>query len=316
LTLDADADIVVFSTGQLSSADTIIGGTGTDVLRTTGAVTMIDADFTNVQTTEVIDAATNAGPLNVTLGALATAAGITTVTGSAVSANTINAAAFTGTLAITGSNQADNITGGTGIDVITGGAGADVITLTADAAADILVFNAAATNGVDSITGFAAGAGVDIVRLVNADTTVVTAGGADAVFVAVNASPSLVVGTAFNLAALALMNTTTTDVIEILGTNADNGNLGLDASNGVAGISSGIELLKLLGQSGDAATGITMDAANDMAFVVAYDNGNAYLYHAASGADGVVASTEITLVGVFNNVAVGAFATGDFVMPA
>jgi Ca2+-binding RTX toxin-like protein len=87
-----------------------------------------------------------------------------TVTGSGgVTGQTVNAAAFTGKLTVTGTALADIITGGTGADTITGGAGADK--MTGGAGADTFVFNAA--NGqtqsgavfgsFDTITDFVVG---------------------------------------------------------------------------------------------------------------------------------------------------------------
>ena len=56
---------------------------------------------------------------------------------------------------ITGSTGIDTITGGEGADVITGGPGNDIIVLTeTTAAADDVVFQAIATNGIDQISGF------------------------------------------------------------------------------------------------------------------------------------------------------------------
>ena len=105
------------------------------------------------------------------------------------------------------------------------------------------------------------------------------------------------------------MNTATASVIELLGTNTDNGDLSQSAT--------GTELLKLLGATGSAATSITVDNNDDNVFLVAYDNGNAYLYHlqdqAAAAAVGAVAA-EILLVATFEGVAVGGFADNDFIM--
>lgn len=66
------------------------------------------------------------------------------------------------------------------------------------------------------------------------------------------------------------------------------------------------------------ATGITAATAGggDLVYFVAYQGGNAYLYHAAdTGAtNGLFVAAEITLVGTFQGVAAGAFAQGDFVL--
>jgi len=66
----------------------------------------------------------------------------------------------------------------------------------------------------------------------------------------------------------------------------------------------GTELLKYLATSG-TASGITVATNGDKAYLIAYDNGKAYLYHADSGADTSIAANEIKLVGVFEGVAAG-----------
>lgn len=68
---------------------------------------------------------------------------------------------------ITGSDFADIITGGEGIDSITGGKGNDTINLTENvAAADTVVFSAAADNGHDTIKGFDFTAGsLDVLKV-------------------------------------------------------------------------------------------------------------------------------------------------------
>jgi hypothetical protein len=165
---DTGADIVIFTNGQISSVDTIAGGTGSDVLRTSGAVTMIDADFTRITATEIIDAATNDGALSVTLSTLAQAAGILTVNGGD-GIDTINTSGYTVAVTITGAVGADTITTGAAAANITGGTGADIVTLgAANAVVDTLVIatgdstgtiagsgNAGTITGYDIVTNFA-----------------------------------------------------------------------------------------------------------------------------------------------------------------
>jgi Ca2+-binding RTX toxin-like protein len=305
----ADADILIITNGQLTSADTVAGASGSDILRTSGAVTLVDSAFTNITAVEIIDAATNDGALTVTLGALAQTAGVVTVNGGDA-IDTINASAYTASLTVDGAAGNDTITGGSAADQITGGAGDDTISVLEPAAVvnviDTIIFDAAATNGVDTIIGFEAGTGVDVAQLAGADTTVTTGAGV-AVF-AIAAATGLVADAAFRLDSL--IDTATTDVVELLATNSTNGDLSLATD--------GTELLKVLGITGDAATSITVDNDLDAVFLVAYDNGNAYLY---SLVDSATAQTEtlaadIKLVGVFENIAVGGFASGDFTVDA
>ena len=201
-----------------------------------------------------------------------------------------------------GGSGADSITGGEGSDSVTGGTGNDTVVLTENSAvADTVVLSTAATNGVDTIVGFAAGAGADIIQFVNADTTQADAAGAGA-FQDI-AAVTLVNAAAYDLAAV--INTATISVVELRGTTAANGDLGAATD--------GSELLKLLGTADSAATGITVDNNGDQLFLVAYDNGNAYLFHANSGADTTVSASEVRLVGILTGITVGAIADGDIV---
>ena len=125
LTGGAAIETVTVGAGtDLTSADTLTGAGGTDVIDFAAASTVTDAMFTNVTTFETITAGNFAQ--DITLGLLAKAAGIVTVTlGNAT--NTVNASAYTATtLTITGGSGADTIQGGTGADILSGGAGADV----------------------------------------------------------------------------------------------------------------------------------------------------------------------------------------------
>nr|WP_315401719.1 DUF4214 domain-containing protein [uncultured Duganella sp.] len=226
------------------------------------------------------------------------------------STNTTAAVSITGgagndVLTASAGSNVHTITGGNGADTITGGAGNDIINLTeTTAAADTVVFLTAASNGIDTITGFAAGAGADLVQLVAGATTnaaQTTAGIAD---FAASTNTTLNIGAA--AFALTGGNTTTDDVIEINATLSSFGNLG------AAGVVDGTELLKGLSSVNVAAGGLATDTAGDDFYVVAYQNGNAYLYQVTNGADTVATAAEIALVGVFNGVAAGAFAAGDF----
>ena len=63
--------------------------------------------------------------------------------------------------------------------------------------------------------------------------------------------------------------------------------------------------------------GITVDTAGDKFYILAYDNSNAYLWAADSGADTTIAKTEVNLIATFDAtaaIAVGAFDTTDFVL--
>jgi Ca2+-binding RTX toxin-like protein len=292
--------------GVLGASDTVAGGTGDDIIRVTGtSITLVDADFTSVSSMEVLESSTNNTAMTVTLAAQAQSAGIDTVNGG-TSADNINLSAYTIATTISGGDGADTITGSAGTDAIQGGAGNDTITITEATgvnAVDAITFASAATNGIDTIAGFETGS--DTLTLLNADTSAPTATGAAAVTV-VNSASSLALAATFRLDLLS--DTNVDDVVELLGLNSDNGDLGK------AGVTDGTELLKLMGVTGSAAASITTDANGEKLYVAAYDNGNAYLYLVEPGADAVATAAEITPVGVLTGIAVGGLQAADFVM--
>jgi Ca2+-binding RTX toxin-like protein len=147
----------------LTSSDTVSGADGSDIIRTSGAVTFADAAFTNITTVELIEATTNNGALTATLGALAQAAGINTINGG-TAADTINISAYTAAATVSGGNGDDNIVGGGVADSLDGGAGTDTIrggdgddVLVGGAGVDRFIFEATgAANDNDTITFVAA----------------------------------------------------------------------------------------------------------------------------------------------------------------
>jgi Ca2+-binding RTX toxin-like protein len=154
----AGADFLIVGNGELTSADSIVGGADSDVIVAGGALTIVDAAFTNVTTFEEIESDTNNGIMNLTGGPLMIAAGVVLVTGgtaadiidlsgiTAASATTITAG--NGDNVVTGGAGIDTITTGTGADIITGGKGADI--LVGGDGEDVYVFaSTAALNGID-----------------------------------------------------------------------------------------------------------------------------------------------------------------------
>jgi S-layer protein len=300
----------------ISAADATAAG-GAAVVHVISTLTAADATAINVSGNNGLTITAATGSTKVaTFNASGVVANGTADTGALLavtytSLNTTTAVSITGgagndvLTAAAGSTKVQTITGGNGADVITAGAANDIIDLTeTTAAADTFVFLTAASNGVDTITGFAAGTGADLASVLAANTTVGTGAGA-AVFGA-TASATLTTGAA----AFALTGTssTTSDVVEITTVLSSYGNLGL------AGATSGTELLKALSSTDGAATSITATTAGDDFYLVAYQSGNAYLYQVSNDADAVVSAAEIQLIGVFNGVAAGAFATGDFLV--
>jgi len=211
---------------------------------------------------------------------------------------------------ITGGDGNDTLSGGEGADTITGGAGNDSIDVSeVTAVIDDIIFNAAATNGMDTITGFATGTGVDTVSLVNADMTdaaVDAAGaayGANSVIDLLSEATTLVTsGAAFVLAS----NTTQTGIIEITTT--------LDTDVTLGATSTGNDLLQALSSDATEAASITVTTNNDDGYLIAYQSGNAYLWNYTNGGDTAVVAAELSLVAVFEDVTAGSFAEGDFII--
>lgn len=231
-----------------------------------------------------------------------------------VNAVTINASTAAQGVSITGTNVKDLITGSAhndtitvskGGSVITAGAGNDTINITqsvADQAQDTIVFNSAATNGQDKIIGFKTG--TDKLAIQAADTTATTTTG-NAAAVAGDVAGSLVTSAAnFDLAAVT--DTTGSDVIELSLALTSNGNL--------ANAIDGSELLKALSTSATAAaTGLIVDTNADKFYLVAYQAGNAYLFHVDAGVgDNVAVANEIKLVGTLEGITAGSLVVADF----
>lgn len=320
-----------------AGADTLKLDNGTDL--TLGTVTLagietIVINNANAATNATLQAATLSGQTFTVKGSAAGAAdtGFTVVgkdttttidlsgltisrdVDSNVNAVTVNASAATQAVTITGTNVKDIITGSAhndsitvskGGSVITAGAGNDTINITqttANQAADTIVFNTAATNGKDTIIGFKTG--TDKLHVQDGDTTAGTASGSIAV--AEDVAGALVTSAAaFDLTVGSTVSTSTNDVIELSLTLTSNGNL--------ANALDGTELLKSLSTSTTAAaTELTVEATGDKFFLVAYQNGNGYMYHVDAGADSAADAAEIALVGVLEGVTAGSLVAADF----
>jgi hypothetical protein len=106
-----DDDSIQTSTANFTANDTLNGGDGDDSIVLTDDATIIDSDFTSVTNTEILTGSAATVNLNATLGALAAAAGIDTVTMiDTTAANTITlAAGFTNDVTV---NIADDAAAG------------------------------------------------------------------------------------------------------------------------------------------------------------------------------------------------------------
>ena len=265
------------ATGLTAMTKLALSGAG-DVSVTTGALAL------NVNST--IDASAVTGTV------LINASGATTnglaIIGSSTKANTI-----------TGTNQADAITGGSANDTITHGNGIDTINIS-QGGDDIIVMDgivAAANRAV--VTGFTAGtysanSGVDRLEMNDAQAT--TAFGP--------AAASLQEVTSAPTSALTF-NTAANNVLELAFELTGNG-----TANDLDDHTDGTGLLAALGQT------IAVSADTNAGYIVAYQDGKAYMYRAVEGADALdanLAAADISLVGVFNGVAAGAFTASNFI---
>ena len=153
-------DVLNFLSGNLTSSDTILGGTGTDIINITDTATIIDSDFTNISATERI-VLSDFNAQSVIVGTLSDAAGI----------NYVDASALTGTntsiINASARGNATTIIGGNGVDVISMGAGIDSVS-SAGGNDFISVADADLSSG-DTIDG---GTGTDILFVTSAATTI------------------------------------------------------------------------------------------------------------------------------------------------
>ena len=148
---------------NLTSADTLAGGDGTDILNIDAAT--VDADFTNVTSIETVQMRDTG---TYTMGALASAAGVATITASTDAAFTLTGGSLTNNITVdakTPANKADSYTTGSGDDtfifdgttgledgdIIVAGTGSNKIQLDNSAAGVTAVLDADDVSGVTNI---------------------------------------------------------------------------------------------------------------------------------------------------------------------
>ncbi|WP_284060408.1 calcium-binding protein, partial [Pseudomonas sp. NW5] len=211
---------------------------------------------------------------------------------------------------ITGGSGADTLNGGEGNDTLTGGSGAD--TLTGGSGDDLFSLKGVSTAADrDVVKDFsfieADRVGLDA-SLTLAETAVDNpAAFFEHAFSATNTGNTPTADYKMNLVG------NTLDVIALNDLDQDRADLS-GATNGsellkmfytTASVSEGTSITSLQFETDVAETGVAL-------YLLAYDNGNAYLYRATG--DSYVQASDITLVGTFENVTTGAFVAGDFVM--
>lgn len=326
ITLTAGADVIKAGAGDdtikaLLTADlfngtalvngSINGETGTDTLLvgTNGTAFAIANNdvWTNVTNIETIKSVENTAAVTLALDTTAWASGVRTIDISAAKAatgNTIDVSEITategvsktttgytltgsatGVTTITGSNGIDTIKGGSANDIFDGKAGNDIISL-AEGGTDTVVLSKA--NGAESITSFTAGA----------STTV----GYDKLQIGLAGANNLESkGIATNAVTISATNKITV-INSILSTSLANDDTGTSL------------IAALTASNGGTAVSITANANTDVGYLVAYQGGNAYIYHFdAAGGDTTVAANEISLIGTLSNVSTGTLVADNFI---
>ena len=250
------------------------------------------------------------GAVDVTTGVLAlnvnTVVDASAATGAftfSAAAATTNGIAITGSATkvnvITGSAQADSINGGAANDTITAGNGIDTINISQGGDDTIVIDGIVLAANRDVVTGFTAGtyavgSGVDRLEMNDAQATTAF-GAASGALQEITSAPTS--GLTFNTAA--------NNILEFAFELSGNG-----GANDLDSHTDGTGLLAALGQT------VAVSADTNKGYIVAYQDGKAYLYSAVEGADAAdvnLAAADIALVGVFNGVAAGAFTASNFI---
>uniref|UniRef100_A0A7S4RPD9 Uncharacterized protein n=1 Tax=Ditylum brightwellii TaxID=49249 RepID=A0A7S4RPD9_9STRA len=259
---------------------------------TTKLTALVAADTNQVDLT-----AANAVNINVTGNVLAdldgaalTGNALATIdaTGNTAGVNVTTAGATQG-ISIKGTDKVDNLTGGNGADAIVGNGGKDVITggqgddaLTGGADADTFVFEAAATNGKDTIADFTMGTGGDVLNL-SALTS--AAGSANLTTIGSTAAQAM----ADNVLYITSQDTAGKDF-------------------------GGADFADLFGAGKAFATTDTgASAANSFVIVIDDNAGSAAQLYIVDQSDGdAVDATDVTLVGVLTDVTASSFVAANF----
>ena len=305
------ADTFIMATNMLTGS-TIIGGTGTDEITMTDS-TATTTDLDNVSGVETITLGAAVSAIN-TVEALVANGATLTVDGSSATSLNWNGSLETdgGIFSITGSSGADVIVGGSGADTITAGGGTDTVTggagidtITLGAAADTVVIGSGDLTSLnrDTVTDF--NVAEDFIRI---DASLTNSGTG-------NITDGVIAGEYQTSGAAGIYTVAANEVVIELGfvfdTAANAANLGIS---------------QLLAAGGQAEDGLhtfvpatfSMTADQDEALLIVYQSNNAYLYKMVEGADANTTFTAdgsdtLTMVGIYENVAVGTFDFGHFI---
>ena len=186
---------------------------------------------------------------------------------------------------LSGGAGADTLVGSSAGDTLVGGDGNDTIEIAAgNSSADTLDFSAVASNGTDTISGFAAtGGSSDTANVKAADTTASSAGA----------------GTTNTTAASSGSTTFDTSTNDVLGITTEAGST-IDAN------SDGSVVLETIDSDNDTADGgeLAVKSDGEQGFVIVEDGNNTGLFHVNDTGDsdtGDIQTDEIELVGLFDD---------------
>jgi hypothetical protein len=268
---------------------------------TLSAITGLTA-LTNMNVTGVGNFSLTTGALALNVNTQINASGATGTVTIDASAATANGAALVGSLTkvntITGTAQADVVSGGSANDTFKAGNGVDTVNISQGGDDTINIEGIIAAGNRDNVTGFGAGtfttgSGNDRLEVADAQVTFAfdpTTG----TFQTITSAPT----------ATTTFTTATANVLELAFDLTGNGGV-----NDLDSFTDGTGLLASLGQT------VAVSADQNAGYIIAYQEGKAYLYRAAesndAGAD--LAAADITLVGRFDAVAVGAFDATNFI---
>lgn len=211
----------------------------------------------------------------------------TSIAGGINSPSIVNGSGHTGDLYITGSSGGDQFVGGSGNNTYNGMNGFDIIDLSKSTGQrdEIRLWDVKTFADRDLVGSFQAGSGGDEVEIRASNTTVGT-----------DASSSPVFGTITGPATVATtLNISSFDVIEFA----------YETTSGPLSTSdAGFHFLTTYSANGTHAISAS---TNSSGYFVAYADGNAALLYVENDAVAGLSQNEIQLVGIFSNIAVGAF---------
>ena len=273
------------------STSTVDYGDGTDTLAA-GGLALSGVNHTNFEIMTIAGGTTISNALLQNDGTFEVQGNAALTISAPAAASTIDVSGLTfevatpATVTINGSAANDVIIGSSAVDTVDPGVGTDTVTL--GAGADTIVY-ASATDGLDTYKDFTSASDKYNTDFV---TTAGTVGAGTTVGTTVAAADANVE-----------LNFTGCDVIEITGT----------LQNTITDFTNDTQVIQAICNDNS----LTVKADQQKGLLVIYQGGNAYVYQISESNDGGVvlgdADGDITLVGVFEGIADGGLAPGDFI---